>query len=128
MAQYDHSRLEGRTGEVWQMYAVRSMTQQAIAEKLGISQSNVSRIVRDARESIPRQTREEIARERAEQLLAVTEAVMPAALAGEPQAIAAVLKLQEREAKLLGLDNPTRTEVDAVVNYRMVGVDPEDLT
>ena len=46
---------------------------------------------------------------------------------GDRDAIVALLKIQEREAKLLGLGYPTKTEVDATLRYHVAGVDTEDI-
>lgn len=126
MAGNKTERLEGRTGQVWQLY-IDGHTQQAIAERFGISQSNVSNILAEVRASIPSRSREEIVRERVEQLSKFRVVLAEAANSGDPQAIQLALKVQEREAKLLGLDNPVKTEVDATVRYHVAGVDTEDI-
>lgn len=122
----EQDRLDGRTGRVWQMY-IRMQTQQAIADELGISQSRVSKIIAEVRASIPQQTREEIVQERVEQLRTIGTRVFEAAEDGDPQAINAFLKIQEREAKLLGLDSAIKQEVDATVRYEIAGVDEGDV-
>lgn len=122
----EQDRLDGRTGRVWQMY-IRMQTQQAIADELGISQSRVSKIIAEVRASIPQQTREEIVQERVEQLRILGNSVFAAADDGDPQAINAFLKIQEREAKLLGLDSAIKQEVDATVRYEIAGVDEGDV-
>ena len=48
MAGNSKQRLEGRTGQVWQLY-VDGHTQQAIAERFGVSQSRISNIIQEAR-------------------------------------------------------------------------------
>jgi hypothetical protein len=40
----------------------------------------------------------------------------------------AILGIEERRAKLLGIDAPTKIGVSATVRYEVVGVDPEVLT
>lgn len=126
MAGNKTGRLEGRTGQVWQM-TIAGHTQQAIAEVLGISQSNVSRILAEARKEIPQQTREEIVQERLDLLRSITAGITEAAQEGDRDAIAAILKIQEREAKLLGLDSAVKQEVDATVRYEIAGVDEGDV-
>lgn len=45
------------------------------------------------------------------------------------QAIDRLLKVSERQAKMLGLDSPDKLQVEAaVVHYELTGVSPEDLT
>lgn len=39
-----------------------------------------------------------------------------------------LLRVQERRARLLGLDSPVQVAVDATVRYQMNGVDPQALT
>lgn len=126
MAGNKTERLEGRTGQVWQLY-IDGHTQQAIAERFGISQSHVSKILAEVRASIPQQTRDEIVRERVEQLAKFRMVLAEAANDGDPQAIQMALKVQEREAKLLGLDSAVKQEVDATVQYRIVGVNPNEI-
>ncbi|WP_413102228.1 helix-turn-helix domain-containing protein [Streptomyces sp. Inha503] len=43
------------------------------------------------------------------------------------QAIDRLLRIQERRAKLLGLDAATKTQVSGGVRYELVGIDPEQL-
>lgn len=126
MAGNKTERLEGRTGQVWQLY-IDGNTQQAIAERFDISQSHVSKILAEVRASIPQQTRDEIVRERVEQLAKFRMVLAEAANDGDPQAIQMALKVQEREAKLLGLDSAVKQEVDATVQYRIVGVNPNEI-
>lgn len=44
------------------------------------------------------------------------------------RAVASLLKIQERRAKLLGLDAATKTQVSGGVRYEIVGVDMSKLT
>ncbi len=43
------------------------------------------------------------------------------------QAIDRLLKIQERRARLLGLDAATKTQISGGVRYELVGIDPEQL-
>lgn len=126
MANKKTERLNGRTGQVWQLY-IAGHTQQAIAERFEIGQSTVSKILAEVRASIPPQSREEIVQERLDLLRGITAGITEAAQDGDRDAIAAILKIQEREAKLLGLDSAVKQEVDATVQYRVVGVNSEDI-
>jgi len=123
-------RLEGRNGRVWELYAVRSWTQEQVAEELEISQQEVSRIIRRVREEIPQQTREEIVQERVDQIRRVVQAVVDDALEyGDKDAVSSLVKLWEREAKLLGLDAPTKQEIKGrLARYDISGVNLDDLT
>jgi predicted transcriptional regulator len=124
-----NAKEEGRNGRVWQLYAVRGWTQEQVAEELGISQARVSQIVSAVRKEIPLQTREEIVQERVEQIRAVVRAVVDAALEyGDKDAVSSLVKLWEREAKLLGLDAPTKQEIKGrLARYDISGVNLDDL-
>lgn len=121
---------EGRNGRVWQLYAVRGWTQEQVAEELGISQAHVSRIISEVRKEIPLQTREEIVQERVEQIRAIVRVVVEGALEyGDKDAVSSLVKLWEREAKLLGLDAPTKQEIKGrLARYDISGVNLDDLT
>lgn len=54
----EEPRLAGRNGVVWRDYC-GGMTQTALAAREGISQARVSQIIRQVRDSIPEETREE---------------------------------------------------------------------
>lgn len=43
------------------------------------------------------------------------------------QAVDRLLKIQERRARLLGLDSPVKQEISGQLTYEIVGVEPEDL-
>lgn len=121
---------EGRNGRAWQLYAVRGWTQEQVAEELGISQARVSQIISEVRKEIPLQTREEIVQERVEQIRAVVRRVVDEALDyGDKDAVSSLVKLWEREAKLLGLDAPTKQEIKGrLARYDISGVNLDDLT
>jgi predicted transcriptional regulator len=123
----NNEHLLGRNGEVWRKYAIFGWTQERIAKECGVSQARVSQIVNAVRESIPKQTRDEIVTERVEQLKAVVDAVMPEALNGDKDAVSSLIKLQERESKLLGLDSATKTDMSGEIRYEIVGVDTSAL-
>lgn len=129
MAKHQTERVDGRNGRVWQLYAVRSWTQEQVAEELGISQQQVSRIIREVRDAIPLQTKEEIVQERVEQIRQVVKAVVDDALEyGDKDAVSSLVKLWEREAKLLGLDAPTKQEIKGrLAKYDITGVNLDDL-
>jgi predicted transcriptional regulator len=126
----DGSRFEhliGRNGEVWRRFAIYGWNQERIAKEYGITQGRVSQIIKDVRESIPKQTRDEIVTERVEQLKAVVDAVMPDALTGDKDAASILLKLQERESKLLGLDSVTKIDQSIGITYVVKGVPDADI-
>ena len=47
------AELEGRAGQIWQLYAVKRWTQEAIGRELGISQQRVSQELAAVRAAIP---------------------------------------------------------------------------
>ena len=117
--------LEGRNGQVWYMFAVQQRLQEDIALELGISQPRVSQIINEVRKNIPQTTREEIVQERIDQLRVVATVVADrAAETGDKDDIMSLLRIQEREAKLLGLDSVTKVEHSGGVRYEIIGIDP----
>lgn len=117
--------LEGRNGQVWYMFAVQQRLQEDIALELGITQGRVSQIINEVRKHIPQTTREEIIQERIDQLRVVATVVADrAAETGDKDDIMSLLRIQEREAKLLGLDSAQKVEHSGGVRYEVVGIDP----
>jgi len=57
MAKHTGPRLEGRNGAIWDHY-LGGWTQERIAEQHGITQSRVSQIIQDVRDSIPDEERQ----------------------------------------------------------------------
>lgn len=103
MVQRDGPRLDGRDGAVWGAY-VDGLTQEQIAANHNISQSRVSRIITEIRDSIPQASKTDAALLDLERLHALLAGVMPAARQGETKASGAALRIIERRAKMLGLD------------------------
>ncbi|MDW8805617.1 hypothetical protein P1P68_12695 [Streptomyces scabiei] len=98
-------RLEGRDGAIWTAY-VGGATQEVIAAEHGISRQRVGQVLDEVRETIGDTARMDaalLAQERADALLA---AVWPAAMAGDPRAVGAALRVLERLARALGTDAP----------------------
>lgn len=136
------ARLAGRNGEIWRAY-VNGLTQDAIADKFGISQQRVSQIVHDVRSSIPDRVRGEVVDRQVELLERLQgEAIelwekppIPAYSNGRPildedgqavedhtyrmRALDAVLKIVDRHADMLGLKAPTKTEVEMTAQVSM---------
>lgn len=128
-----NERQTGRNGQVWVAF-IAGETQESIAERFGISQQRVSQIIADCRASVPAVTREEYVQEAAELLRRLRRGAMelvdadpiPAYSNGRPitlddgsiaqdhsgrlAGMQMVLRVEERAAKLLGLDAATRME------------------
>lgn len=113
-------RLEGRNGQIWRAY-LEGHTQEAIAERFGISQQRVSQIIEEVRESIPEVARVAAALLDLERMDLLLTGVMPPALAGDTKAAAAVLRILERRAKALGTDVSQPLEVVLDARLDVVG-------
>lgn len=132
-----HPKLEGRNGDIWRAYC-NGATQEALAEKYGISQPRVAQIIAAVRAMIPEVDRTALVQQELDFLAANRHMAMELALADLPPAfdqkgnvlrddrgnvvrdtagrVAAVklaLETQRDMRKLLGLDQPLK--VDATV-------------
>lgn len=131
-------RLSGRNGAIWRAYA-SGRTQEWIAEQHGISQSRVSQILDEVREVLPADARadwrvialETLGHLHAEMLELVDAEAPPVFFedtalthdgevvrdhSGRVAAVDRVLKVQDRAAKLLGLDAATKMEASVTVD------------
>jgi hypothetical protein len=140
------SRLEGRNGAIYRAYLF-GKTQEALAEKYMISQQHVGQIIKDVVAGIPE---EDIAarKKRALDQLDVLDDVMaeimdsplpPAYSNGRPvldangnqvldpgprmAATDRLIKIHERQAKLLGLDAAQRVDVAVSAQARQAATD-----
>ena len=94
---------------------LRGLTQQAIADELKVSQAYVSGLLAKARADLQEQNRLDAATATGEQvgrLDAMLTALWPAAEAGDPKAVQTLLAVEDRRAKLLGIDAAVRKAVD----------------
>ena len=123
MPQENGPRLDGRNGEIWRAYLF-GKTQEAIAEEFELSQQRVSEVIREVRESLPETDANELRRADLERLDAMLPNNIMLAVAGDKDAVNSVLKIMERRAKLLGLDAPTKQEVQGGLMYKVIGLDP----
>lgn len=103
MSQRDGPRLDGRDGEVWRAY-LYGHTQEQIATDHGISQSRVSQILTEIRQSIPQTSKTDAALLDLERLNLMLTGVLPAAQEGDTKASGAAMRIIERRARMLGLD------------------------
>jgi predicted transcriptional regulator len=98
----------------WEL-RLRGMTQHDIATELQVSQPFVCTLLKKAREELVEQNRLDAATATGEQvgrLDRMIAALTPAADAGDVKAVQALLAVEDRRAKLLGLDAATRKAVD----------------
>ena len=98
----------------WEL-RLRGVTQVDIAIELQVSQGFVSGLLKRAREEMVEQNRLDAGTATGEQvgrLDKMIAALSPAAEAGDVKAVQALLAVEDRRAKLLGLDAATRKAVD----------------
>lgn len=96
-------RLEGRDGQIWTAY-VGGATQEAIAAEHDISRQRVGQVLDEVRATIGDSARMDVALLAQERTDALLAAVWPAAMAGDPKAVGAALRVLERIAKATGSD------------------------
>ncbi|HEU4753929.1 MAG TPA: sigma factor-like helix-turn-helix DNA-binding protein [Armatimonadota bacterium] len=134
----ERDRLVGRNGKIWRLYC-RGWTQERIAQEFEISQQRVSQIIRQVRDSLPQQTREEVAAEildflREARTIAMDLVEMNGApvtagkdgevvrdpetgevvrdFSGRLRALETAGKFAEWERRMLGIDAPSRLDVN----------------
>lgn len=98
----------------WEL-RIAGLTQQQIGAKLDISQSVVSRMLARARQDAAAATQDVAATATAEQVARLDRmltALWEKVRNGNERACETVLRIEERRAKLLGLDATVRKEVD----------------
>ena len=106
-------------------------TYEAIGEALGVSKVAAYKLVRRVVESLDSQSQAEAKVYRALQLARLEEAlkaIWPQAMAGDLGAVDRVVKILEREAKLMCLDAPAKIDVTARVRQMAIenGLDPDE--
>ena len=128
----------------------RGMTYQQIADTLHVTKSSAHKMVERTLAAIVQEPAEAVRQLELDRLDAMYTAAMEVLerqhftvsqgkvvdLGGQPleddgpvlQAIDRLLKIQERRARLLGLDSATKTEISGGVKYELVGIDPDTLT
>jgi DNA-binding transcriptional regulator LsrR (DeoR family) len=119
----DGDRLAGRDGAIWQSY-IRGATQESIARKFGISQQRVSAVIKEVRDNMPEETKQEIVQREIEMLYTAREHVIElmeqAVATGEAKlaldAVDRLVRVGERQARLLGLDAATKVEANVTAD------------
>jgi transcriptional regulator len=131
-------RLAERDHEMWALH-VRGWTQHQIAQKFRVSQGTVSVRLKQVRKDLPRATKDEVRDKHLAmmdllraRLVALVERQAPPVFVGKDgdpardprtgeivedyaamiNATDRLLKIMEREAKQMGIDEPTRTSVE----------------
>lgn len=112
--------------KVWAMY-LAGHPQRLIATGLGISQQYVSHLLKQVRDQIPKESREELVQAADERYGKLRAAYMDAALDdGDIDAAKLVLQIENDRRKMLGLDAVTKIEQDATVRYQIRGLVDDD--
>jgi len=107
------------------------LTYEKIGDKMGISAPRAWLLVKEAleyRRKVIGEAAEEIVAIELERCDAMIEGLTPDATNGDTQAVAALLKVQERRSKYQGLDAPTKLEAtgDVVLSITPPVFDCED--
>jgi hypothetical protein len=109
---------------IWALYA-DGLTQTEIALRFDCSQQRIAQIIHEYRQTVPQQDREEIIAVMLEQCRVAVAAVMPKVRRGDSVAIRDLLRIQERIARMLGLDQMPKFMVEAANQIRYV-IEQED--
>ena len=78
---------------------------------MGLALSNAHKAVQQAIADIPKELAEDVRLLELERLDRMLAGMWPKAIAGDPKAVAAAVKIMDRRAKYLGIDAPVRTEL-----------------
>lgn len=109
----DRLRYEDRIAQVWELRKAGASYAQ-IAQQIGVNKGNLSRWVRRKLDELARNNiegAEDIRRIELERLDVALLAIWPQVRSGNHGAIDRLVRIQERRARLLGLDAPARQEV-----------------
>jgi hypothetical protein len=103
-----------------------------IGEAMGVSEQRAWRLVTFELRRLNAKRAEqatELTRLQSERIDALLAALWPKALAGESAAVARVLDLLERQARLFGLDQPQKKEIGNLNGepFKVYGFDPRDV-
>ena len=151
MPNVETDRLSERNLAIWRTYITTGRNQTEVGEQYGLSQSQVSEIIRKVREGLDEGSREDWRTLAIQTLFELHNTTMelvraplpPAFHAGEIlldeneepvrdastrlSAVTAALRVLERGGRSLGTDEPDRVQTDSTVHYTINGVDPEAL-
>lgn len=116
--------IRDRQAEALRMRGQERMTLQEIADELGVNKSTICRDIQEAMEHRIVESVDILVSMENDQLDFLYRPLVPAIKMGDPKAILAALKIQERRSKLAGLDAPTKTHVSGDPGFRIV-VDPD---
>jgi len=106
---------------------LKGKTYRDVAAELGVTVHTAFRYVEQALDAVIREPAEQVREMELQRLDRLYKAASPAAESGDAMMIAACLKIQERRARLLGLDAPESLPTGNQSIAIVVGVDAEKL-
>lgn len=118
MANADNGRLSERDQTIWDGY-VGGKTILVLAAEHDLSNQRISQILAEIRASLPPRDRQTVVDLRLDQIGNGVNGVMAGVIAGDKDAIAAWVRLADREAKYLGLDSAEKVEISGGVRYEI---------
>lgn len=92
-------------------HRIRGLSLAKIGEQMNLSKERIWQLVTEALADIPRENAEAVRSMELDRLDEMQAGVWDNALTGDPKAIASMMAIQERRAKLTGTDAPTKSEV-----------------
>jgi DNA-binding CsgD family transcriptional regulator len=104
---------------------VDGCTYAEIGDRLGISDRMASRIVNRAMNRVLREPVGQLIELESARLDALWQAMWPRALAGSARHAEICIRISERRARLLGLDQPTRVDANVLANVTVDQLDAE---
>ncbi len=117
----------------WQAFAIRKggHSYKAIAAQLGVNERTVRRDIRRVLDDLNARAlgqAELYQRMQLERINDMWKGVWPAILRGDLEAVRTGLRIMEREAKLLGLDAPTKIDIEQRIRImaEREGFDPDE--
>lgn len=119
-----HDEVQALAERAWDMY-LAGHPQRIIARGLGVTQPYVSTLLKQIRDQIPKESRDDLVQAAEERYNKLRTAHMEAALEGDVDATKVVLAIEGDRRKMLGLDAVTKVEQDTTVRYQIRGLDDE---
>jgi len=104
---------------------VEGCTYAEIGDQLGVSDRMASRIVNRAMNRVLREPVAQLIDLEAARLDGLWAAMWPRALAGSARHVEVCVRISERRARLLGLDQPTRVDANVLANVSVDEIDRE---
>jgi hypothetical protein len=89
----------------------RGLTYPQIAKAMSVSLGTAHKLVQTAISDIPKELAEDVRLLELERLDRMLAGMWPKAIAGDPKAVAAAVKIMDRRAKYLGIDAPIKAEL-----------------